>query len=248
MSPINLWDAESIDSFHRFIFADETARARYIHGLKLPDPYYYGHGFGPGNPHFQTLSDCLVAILRAAVYLEYIYFPTTVDLNPELAAAANMTSLRESPLRSLCIEEGDIHDEGVTPSPERDSVNTAGEMDLLPTATKLADAIPTLQYVFLTNCGCAYEVVPLRMWRCSDRQLVDRWLSSKVWRVARDQDDPHSGSESAADDGAGAVEALCTELSESEAGKVMDREELHLSHDEDDTLRKCSSFNMAGGG
>ena len=130
MSPINLWDTASIDSFHRFVFADEAARARYIYGLTLPDPYYYG--FGPDTPQFRATTDRLVAILRAAVHLEYIYFPTTVDLDPELAAAANMTSLREvrisfevyspwkllgafqSPLRSLCIEEGDIHDEGVT--------------------------------------------------------------------------------------------------------------------------------------
>lgn len=106
-------------------------------------------------------------------------------------------------------------------------------MDLLPLAADLAEAIPTLLYVFLTTCGHAYEFLPRRLWRGDDRQLVGKWLSSKAWRVTRDHNNLHSGSESASGDSAGGVEALCTELSGSEEARIMDREEMHLSQDEE---------------
>ncbi|PIL31089.1 hypothetical protein GSI_05785 [Ganoderma sinense ZZ0214-1] len=94
MSPINLSNDEVVDSFHRFIFADKAARAPYIYGLKLPSMHRLRRKESPGS-WLQAMHDQLVSILEAAVHLEYMYFPTNLDLDPVLAAAANMTSLRE---------------------------------------------------------------------------------------------------------------------------------------------------------
>ena len=124
MSPVNLWNGELVNNFHRFIFADEAARAPCIYGIGLPDLLDISF----------IEEDRLVTILQAAVHLEYLHFPTAVDFDPLLAAAANITSLHElhigfdrcfgppwellsifrSPLRSLRIDKGDPADAGVS--------------------------------------------------------------------------------------------------------------------------------------
>ncbi len=124
MSPaVNLWSGESVDSFHRFIFADEAARAPYIYGLKLPDRFDYH--VGEHEPQYQIFDDHLVAILQAAVHVEYLSFPTGVS-DRVFTAAADVATLRElridgevyseymwkilasfrSPIRSLRIDAG----------------------------------------------------------------------------------------------------------------------------------------------
>lgn len=132
MSPVDLGREESVDSFYNFIFADAASRARYIYGLILPHPYECA--FGDRKTRLRIITDRLVAILQAAVHLKYIYFPTAVDLEPILMAAANMTSLRElhvvfdaywgppwnlltpfrSPLQSIRIDQGDASEEALS--------------------------------------------------------------------------------------------------------------------------------------
>ncbi|PIL31120.1 hypothetical protein GSI_05816 [Ganoderma sinense ZZ0214-1] len=94
ISSIHLSNDELVHSFHRFIFADEPARAQYIYGLKLPRANRLPLGEPPGS-RLRPLQDPLMAILKAAVHLEYISFPTAIDLFPVLTAAANITSLRD---------------------------------------------------------------------------------------------------------------------------------------------------------
>ncbi|KAI1791954.1 hypothetical protein LXA43DRAFT_369146 [Ganoderma leucocontextum] len=125
MAPVNLLNGESIDNFYRFIFANEPARAPYIYGLKLPASYNYDIQV-MDNSRFQTIDDHLVALLEAAIHIQYLYFPTSVS-DPIFDAAMKLTTLRElhavsdvyqgplrfrlttlrSPLRSLRIEEND---------------------------------------------------------------------------------------------------------------------------------------------
>ena len=70
-------NGERVDSFHRFIFADEAARAPHIYGLKLPNPFDYD--LDSWDPRFKVMSGRVVDILQAAIHVEYIYFPTTVE-------------------------------------------------------------------------------------------------------------------------------------------------------------------------
>ncbi|PIL31128.1 hypothetical protein GSI_05824 [Ganoderma sinense ZZ0214-1] len=128
MSPIILGSDELVDSFYNFIFADEDARAPYIYGLILPDPYEYASK--ECDLTCQITNDRIVAILQAAVHLEYLLFPTIFDFDLVLSAAASMSSLRDlhivfdlywdspwnlltpfqSPLKSLRIDKGDTDD------------------------------------------------------------------------------------------------------------------------------------------
>ncbi|KAM5538322.1 hypothetical protein V8D89_007924 [Ganoderma adspersum] len=162
MSPINLSNVKSVDSFHRFIFADEAARAPYIYGLKLPDPHLYG--FGAEDPLFQAMNHRLVAILQAAAHLEYLYIPTTTLLDPVLTAAARMTSLLDlhivldgdressvrllgtfrSPLRSLRI------DKGIRPDKNRTSMKLLHD--------SLANFAPTLEVLELPDAN--FDISP----------------------------------------------------------------------------------------
>ncbi|PIL31124.1 hypothetical protein GSI_05820 [Ganoderma sinense ZZ0214-1] len=94
MSPVNLSNRRFVDSFHNFIFADEAARAPCVYGLKLPNVRRVGtEECTDSQP--STMQQRLVAILQAAVHLEYLHLPSVVDLDLVLTAAANMTSLRE---------------------------------------------------------------------------------------------------------------------------------------------------------
>ena len=162
MSPIDLSNVKSVNSFHRFIFADIAARAPYIHRLKLPDPHLFS--FGAEDPQFQAMHRRLVDILQAAEHLKYLYIPTTTLLDPVLAAAARMTSLRElhivfdgdrespvrllgtfrSPLRSLRIDKGSRPD------------NNRTSMKLL--HDHLANFAPTLEVLELPDVN--FDISP----------------------------------------------------------------------------------------
>ncbi|PIL31130.1 hypothetical protein GSI_05826 [Ganoderma sinense ZZ0214-1] len=88
MSSVFLSGPDSVQRFHKFIFADPTSRAPYIYGLTL----YPHSNYAPnGDPHFQK---CLVAILEAAVRLEHLDFPTTIG-HSVCSAVTKMTTLRE---------------------------------------------------------------------------------------------------------------------------------------------------------
>ncbi|KAM5538326.1 hypothetical protein V8D89_007928 [Ganoderma adspersum] len=122
MSPITLPDNESVLSLHTFIFSDEPARASYIYGLKLPDPYAYEVQVIDRS----IFDDRLVAILEAAVHIQYLHIPTSI-MDPVFDAVMKLPTLREfhavsqdtgrplrrrlntlrSPLRSICIEACD---------------------------------------------------------------------------------------------------------------------------------------------
>ena len=95
MSPINLSNDESIKIFHTFIFSNELARAPYIYGLKLPGPY----DFGVQIRDHPFIDDRLVALLRAAVRIQYLYFPTSTS-DSVFASVVEVTTLRE--LHAIC--------------------------------------------------------------------------------------------------------------------------------------------------
>ncbi|KAM5538306.1 hypothetical protein V8D89_007908 [Ganoderma adspersum] len=120
MSPITLLNAESVHSFHTFIFSDEPAHAPYIYGLKLSVPFNYSD--------VQVGDHFLVALMKAAVHIQYLYFNHTSISDPMCAAVAEATTLHKvhavchpshvrilgyyltsfrSPLRSLQIEKID---------------------------------------------------------------------------------------------------------------------------------------------
>ncbi len=100
-------------------------------------------------------------------------------------------------------------------------MHTAGEMDLHLLATRLIDTMPTLRYIFLTTCGhTVRHGIPSRS------ALDAEWRSSKAWRVVR-RDANRPASE-------------CVELSRTDAERVMDEEELHLSRNKEvGGLRPC---------
>ena len=122
MSPIVLSNNEAVLSLHAFVFSREPSLAPYIYGIKLPDPYAYEVPVVDRS----IFDDNVVAILEAAVNIQYLHFPTSIkDL--VFDAAMKLTTLRElhavsevyqgplrlrlitlrSPLRCLSIEECD---------------------------------------------------------------------------------------------------------------------------------------------
>ncbi|KAI1783160.1 hypothetical protein LXA43DRAFT_357610 [Ganoderma leucocontextum] len=90
MSPVVLSDANSVDRFYSFIFADAAARAPFIYGLELAR---FCSDAKDGS-RFQVSSDRLVAILEVAIHLEYLHLSTTIG-DPVFTAAAKVTSIRE---------------------------------------------------------------------------------------------------------------------------------------------------------
>ncbi|KAM5538315.1 hypothetical protein V8D89_007917 [Ganoderma adspersum] len=118
------------------------------------------------------------------------------------------------------------------PNTERDSMYTASETDLHPAARELTCTMPTLRYVFLTTCGNTSRYVPRNVLR----QEVNKWLSSKGWRVVHEHNEEgHLATEPSDPE----AKAGCTELGRREAERIMDREELQLLHHEQATLRDC---------
>ena len=89
-----------------------------------------------------------------------------------------------------------------------DNLN-AHETDLQRVAARLFAAVPTLQHVFLTQCGRMW------LWVGSFTQLHSKWSMSGAWR----NEDARLRS--------------CTELGGAEAEALMDREELQLSQREE---------------
>ena len=94
MSPVILSRPESVERFHRFIFAHPTSRAPYLYGLLVsPDLYHYVAQDDP------SCANNLIAILEAATHLEYLYFPTAISLHV-CATVAKLTTLRELTVHS----------------------------------------------------------------------------------------------------------------------------------------------------
>ncbi|KAI1791018.1 hypothetical protein LXA43DRAFT_1182178 [Ganoderma leucocontextum] len=92
-------------------------------------------------------------------------------------------------------------------------VNIAREADLHPAATRFFDAMPTLQYVFLTTCGHTYLLAG-GSWNARNK-----WSSSKAWQV----DDVNEKLR-----WSNGKRGSCVEMSDEAAKVVMDREELQL--------------------
>ncbi|PIL31123.1 hypothetical protein GSI_05819 [Ganoderma sinense ZZ0214-1] len=123
MAPVDLSDAEMINSFHAFIFSNEPSRAPFIYGLRLKLPSPCGLQ-ATGNSDFRIIANRLVAILKAAVHIQHLGFNTSI-CNSVFDAMVRLTTVRElhifndvlmyqglllnrlaifqSPLRSLCI-------------------------------------------------------------------------------------------------------------------------------------------------
>ncbi|KAM5538325.1 hypothetical protein V8D89_007927 [Ganoderma adspersum] len=118
------------------------------------------------------------------------------------------------------------------PLPDEDLKKIAHRIDLLPAAARFVDAMPpTLEYLFLTTCGHTY-IIP-HTYRCPAfrQQTLDRWFSSQAWQIVHDKEfeDHHL-----LDSGLGS----CAELTGEAEERILDREELHLSHHEE--VRECS--------
>ena len=101
----------------------------------------------------------------------------------------------------------------------------AREADLLPTATRFINAIPTLQYVLLTTCGHTYQLPSPNTWESDQQRTLNKWLSSMAWRPV-DSYDGHHRSNAKSHSG---VVLLSRETAE----RIVEEEELYLSHDED---------------
>ncbi|KAM5538335.1 hypothetical protein V8D89_007937 [Ganoderma adspersum] len=93
MSPVVLTLPDSLETFHKFIFADPTSRAPYLYGLSVSPHLYHA---AKGDPNY---ANHLVAILEAAIHLEYLYFPASLGLSV-CATVAKMTTLRELTIHS----------------------------------------------------------------------------------------------------------------------------------------------------
>ena len=93
MAPVVLSRPQSVEMFHRFVFADPTSRAPYLYGLTLSPRSNYTPN---GDLRFQNY---LIAILEAAVHLEYLDFRTTIG-HRVCSLVAKMTTLRELALLS----------------------------------------------------------------------------------------------------------------------------------------------------
>ncbi|TBU48282.1 hypothetical protein BD309DRAFT_950064 [Dichomitus squalens] len=109
---------------------------------------------------------------------------------------------------------------------DEDFVNTARESDLLPAATAFLEAMPSLEYIFLTTCGRTYVPVG-RRW-----EERHKWLSSKAWRVAGRHEGPDVPS---------AATGMLVELSSEAAEVIIDREEFQLSLREEVQVKACIS-------
>ncbi|PIL31119.1 hypothetical protein GSI_05815 [Ganoderma sinense ZZ0214-1] len=125
-------------------------------------------------------------------------------------------------------------------APDADSVghNPLGDgMDLQATKARFVDAMPTLEYLFLTASSQTYAIPSQkRLWEFSS-EILSKWFASKAWRVVHGGEDLHpSESISESDVGIGSS----VELSREAAERIMDREELQLSRDEEYEVRLCA--------
>ena len=104
-------------------------------------------------------------------------------------------------------------------------MKTPDGIDLSTAAARIIDEMPTLEHLFLTTCGHTYIVPTKKGWPVFRKRTLERWLSTKAWRV-NDHDieslrPSHPGLHS------------CVELSTEVAERIVNREELHLCHDEE---------------
>ncbi|KAM5538321.1 hypothetical protein V8D89_007923 [Ganoderma adspersum] len=122
------------------------------------------------------------------------------------------------------------------PPPNRDLMNRLCEIDLHPAAIQLIAEMPTLDHLFLTSCGRAYALqTKTKNGQPVYRQrIIERWLSTKAWRVDHDHDEEEDRLPADAGLGSGP----CTmELSPEVAERIVNQEELHLfRHEEDKVL------------
>ncbi|KAM5538308.1 hypothetical protein V8D89_007910 [Ganoderma adspersum] len=93
MSPVNLLKIESVDQFHTFIFSNQAARAPFIYGLRLPRPRLYDSQI-QDKSRLQITKNRLIALLEAAVHVQYIYLPTSTP-EPLFDAVVKLTTVRE---------------------------------------------------------------------------------------------------------------------------------------------------------
>ncbi|KAI1786803.1 hypothetical protein LXA43DRAFT_1184911 [Ganoderma leucocontextum] len=108
-------------------------------------------------------------------------------------------------------------------------LNMVRGADLHAAATRFFDAIPTLQYVFLTTCGHTY--LPTRAGTDWSQKAHRKWSSSKAWQVDDVNEELHWS------DG---KRVSCVEISSETAKVVMDREALYLVPEIEDNIRPCS--------
>lgn len=82
ISPItlNLLNAQWIYSFHAFVFSNEPARAPHIYGLKLMLQSPYPYDIKRMDPSLaQLINVQLVTLLKAALHIRYLCFPTSIS-------------------------------------------------------------------------------------------------------------------------------------------------------------------------
>nr|VWO95300.1 Adenylate cyclase [Ganoderma boninense] len=118
---------------------------------------------------------------------------------------------------------------------ETDSVGHIGlgdKMDFEVTKTRFVGAVPTLQYLFLTTFGRAHAI-PSKKISSESKIFTERWLTSKAWRVLHVNDENLDLWDSEVGSGS------CVELSREAAERIIDRENLQLSSDEEVGHRFC---------
>ena len=89
MAPVDLSDAEIMNSFYTFIFSNQPSRAPYIYGLTILGSYHdllLIHG--------SDLSNRLIAILEAAVHVRYLNLNTSIG-KAVFDAVARLTTVHE---------------------------------------------------------------------------------------------------------------------------------------------------------
>ena len=88
MSPVVLSLPDSVERFHKFVFADPPSRAPFLYRLSISPDLYHA-----AKDDYRFV-DCLVTILEAAAHLEYLSFATTLGL-PVCSAVTKLTTLQE---------------------------------------------------------------------------------------------------------------------------------------------------------
>ena len=115
--------------------------------------------------------------------------------------------------------------------PSSEELKTPCGIDARPAAAQFANSIPTLRYLFLTTYGRTEIVRHPRGGLVIQSQKLDMWLSSDAWQVVPDTEATHNLNTEL---------GLCVELSPEVGERVMDREELLGSPDEEVCPRSIS--------
>ena len=132
MAPVNLLNAELLNSFHTFIFSNAPSRAPHVYGLKFLAPYYYQVAERPDS---LVVDRRLASILAAAVHIQYLDFTTSIS-PLVFDTVIKLTTVRElrvftdayqqplcarlsafrSPLRSLHVESSGLVSDSISAS------------------------------------------------------------------------------------------------------------------------------------